>query len=125
MQRGKKVNILTHGSVDGGFRMAGLLGLGAPELLIILVIFLLLFGGAKKIPEFASALGRATGEFKRGQRMIEKELREEMEAEKRKEEETGEEKIRKAATDLGIDTEGKSIEELKFEISKRISQGNQ
>ena len=106
--------------------MAGLLGLGAPELLIILVIFLLLFGGAKKIPEFASALGRATGEFKRGQRMIEKELKEEMEAEKkRKEEEPEAEKVRKAASDLGIDTEGKTVEELKLEISKQISGGSQ
>ena len=36
---------------------------GAPEMLIILVIVLVLFG-AKKIPEFARSLGKATKEFK-------------------------------------------------------------
>lgn len=36
---------------------------GAPEMIIILVIVLLLFG-AKKIPEFARSLGKATKEFK-------------------------------------------------------------
>lgn len=36
---------------------------GAPEMIIILVIVLVLFG-AKKIPELARSLGKATREFK-------------------------------------------------------------
>ena len=36
---------------------------GAPEMIIILIIILVLFG-AKKIPEFARSLGKATKEFK-------------------------------------------------------------
>lgn len=39
--------------------------IGFPELLIILVIVLLLFG-ARKLPEVGSSLGRAISEFKRG-----------------------------------------------------------
>jgi sec-independent protein translocase protein TatA len=39
--------------------------IGFPELLIILVILLLLFG-SKKLPEFGSSIGRAITEFKRG-----------------------------------------------------------
>lgn len=39
--------------------------LGAPELLIILVIILLVFGGAK-LPKLAKSLGQAQREFKRG-----------------------------------------------------------
>ena len=38
-------------------------GLGAPELLLIFVIILVLFG-AKKIPELARSMGKATREFK-------------------------------------------------------------
>jgi len=38
-------------------------GLGAPELLLIFVIILVLFG-AKKIPELARSMGKATKEFK-------------------------------------------------------------
>ena len=39
-------------------------GLGFQELLIILLIVLVLFGG-KKLPEIAGGLGRAVREFKR------------------------------------------------------------
>jgi sec-independent protein translocase protein TatA len=39
--------------------------LGAPELLIILVVILLLFGGAK-LPQLARSLGQAKKEFQEG-----------------------------------------------------------
>jgi sec-independent protein translocase protein TatA len=39
-------------------------GLGMQELLIVLVIALLFFGG-KKLPEIASGMGKAIREFKR------------------------------------------------------------
>jgi sec-independent protein translocase protein TatA len=41
-------------------------GIGAPELLIVLVVVLVLFGGAK-LPKLARSLGEAQKEFKRGQ----------------------------------------------------------
>ncbi len=41
------------------------MNLGAPELLIILVIILLVFGGAK-LPKLAKSLGQAQKEFKDG-----------------------------------------------------------
>ena len=40
-------------------------GLGAPELMIILVVVLVLFGGAK-LPKLARSLGQAKNEFERG-----------------------------------------------------------
>lgn len=43
--------------------LAGILGLGGPELIIILVILLLLFGGAK-LPALAKGLGQSIKEFK-------------------------------------------------------------
>lgn len=39
--------------------------IGLPEILIVLVVLILLFG-AKKIPDLARALGRSLGEFKKG-----------------------------------------------------------
>ena len=46
---------------------AGVMGLGAPELLIILVIMLVLFGGAK-LPSLAKGLGQSIKEFKKASR---------------------------------------------------------
>jgi sec-independent protein translocase protein TatA len=40
--------------------------LGAPELLIMLLVVLLLFGGAK-LPKLARSLGEAQKEFRKGQ----------------------------------------------------------
>jgi sec-independent protein translocase protein TatA len=40
-----------------------LIGLGAPEIILIVVAILLLFGG-KKIPELMRGLGRGVKEFK-------------------------------------------------------------
>ena len=40
-------------------------GLGAPELIILLVIVVLLFGSTK-LPKLARSLGQASKEFKKG-----------------------------------------------------------
>jgi sec-independent protein translocase protein TatA len=56
-------------------------GIGAQELLLILLIILLLFG-ARKIPGIARGLGRSVSEFKKGAKELEDEIKQE-EPEKR------------------------------------------
>ncbi len=90
------------------------------EWAIVIVVILVLFGSTKKIPEFARNLGRATGEFKRGQVELENELRKSMspDASTVKPSEIN---YNEAAKNLGIETSGKSEEQLKTEIREKLS----
>lgn len=53
--------------------LAGLGPLGTPELIIIAILVLVLFG-AKKLPTFARSLGKSMGEFKKARDEFEQEL---------------------------------------------------
>lgn len=59
-----------------------LLNIGLPEILGIAFIVLLLFG-AKKIPELMRGLGKGLGEFKKGVKDIENEIKETTDEEKK------------------------------------------
>lgn len=53
--------------------IAGIGPLGTPELVIIGILILILFG-AKKLPMFARSLGKSMGEFKKAREEFENEL---------------------------------------------------
>lgn len=90
--------------------------------IIIIAVVLVLFGSTKKIPEFARNIGRATGEFKRGQMELKNELAKAMNgADNPVKKETDYNQI---ARDLGIDPENKSKEELLSEIKGKINSDN-
>jgi sec-independent protein translocase protein TatA len=86
-------------------------GLGSTELIFLIVIVVILLFGAKKIPELARSMGKAKGEFEKGKMESDKLAKNDPMHEER-------EKLEKAAKALGIDVEGKSIEELKEAIKK-------
>ena len=84
-----------------------LAGLELPIILLVLVVFLLF--GSKKIPDLARSIGKARGEFKKGQEELDEEL---------KKKPSEREKLEQAAESFGIDTEGKSDDELREAIKK-------
>ncbi|MBI1953217.1 MAG: twin-arginine translocase TatA/TatE family subunit [Candidatus Omnitrophica bacterium] len=59
--------------------LAFLQNIGLPELLVVLVIVLLLFG-AKRLPEIARGLGKSIQEFKKGVKEIERDVNDEKKA---------------------------------------------
>lgn len=89
------------------------------EWIILLAFIIIILFGAKKLPELARSIGKATGEFQRGRQEIEKELKTISEAPK---EESEKEKLMKAAQELGINTEGKTEEEIRNQIKEKLSE---
>ena len=51
-------------------------GLGIGEIVIIFAVFVVIFFGGKKITGLGKAMGRFTGEFKKGKMEIENEIKE-------------------------------------------------
>ena len=99
-------------------------GLGGPEIVVIILVIVIIFFGAKKIPELAKGLGRAMGEFKRGKSEVEREMLESPSGTPVKKVPVAavgkDSDVVKAAKALGIETEGKTEEELKEEIAKAM-----
>lgn len=78
-------------------------------IIIAIIILALIIWGPQKLPEFARAIGQARREF-------EKASREEPKEEKK---EDLDEKIIKLAKELGIDTAGKTKEQILQEIAEK------
>ncbi len=116
--RSRTFNIYYRHKILGDKKMIG--GIGPNELLIIFAVIVLLFG-ATKLPELAKSMGKSMGEFKKAQKESEIELKQ---FERSLEDTTVEEKetkIKKRAEELGIDTEGKTDDELLDAIQDTLS----
>lgn len=87
---------------------------GVNEWLIILLIVVIFFGAAK-IPQLARSLGKAKGEFEKGAR----ESREDKAASKPSADE--EARILRAARELGIPTEGRSLDDIKRDVKAKLA----
>ncbi|ELZ46209.1 twin-arginine translocation protein, TatA/E family subunit [Halorubrum coriense DSM 10284] len=76
-----------------------------PELLIILLVLVLLFG-ANKIPKLARSTGQAMGEFRKGREQVEEELQEMQDGEQ---------------ADSALDDEDEEFDDLETETDKETS----
>ncbi|HWG91147.1 MAG TPA: twin-arginine translocase TatA/TatE family subunit [Candidatus Thermoplasmatota archaeon] len=115
--------------------MLAFLGLGMTEVLLILAIFLILFG-ADKVPQIARSLGKLQGEFNKAYREFNRELetaeqkalREQTNWERYRDEQVRmaspeyqeEQAVKSAAQALDIPTKGRSVADLKREIAQRM-----
>jgi len=116
----------------GGMLFIG--GIGPTEIGIIILIVILLFG-ASKVPQLARSFGQAMGEFKKARKEAEINYKKFEESVTGSEEEIPKEKakvkaaaetkgeevnIKEVAAYMGIDTEGKTEEELKEEVQAKL-----
>ena len=92
-----------------------ILSLFPNEIIIIGILAIVLLFGATKLPSLARSIGRSAGEYKKGRQEIEKELSQQEGADEDRE------KIENAAKALGIDSEGKSLDEIKTEIREKTA----
>ena len=90
------------------------------EWVILVIVVVVLIFGARKIPELARSVGRASGEFKKGKREAELEAAHIGAAEPTSEEEVRIKLVR-AARELGISSEGKNSEQLREEIRRALA----
>lgn len=105
--------------------------LGGGELLVIGILIVVLLFGASKVPQLAKSFGQAMGEFKKAKRESELNLKKFEESVIGEEEaiprtkakpkaKTADLDIKEVAAYLGIDTEGKTDEELKEEVKAKV-----
>lgn len=107
-----------------------MLGLGTPEMIVIAIVAIILLFGAAKVPQLARSFGQAMGEFKKARREAELNYKKFEESVTGSEEETskkaaaktrGEDvNIKEVAAYMGIDTKGKTEEELKEEVQAKL-----
>jgi sec-independent protein translocase protein TatA len=91
------------------------------EWIVLIILAIILLFGAKKLPELARSIGRASGEFRRGKEEIERELRGLSDTSKGPiQPETQHERLTKIAKELNVPTEGKTAEQLKQDIQKAL-----
>ena len=94
-------------------------GLGGFEWVIVIIVFVLVFFGVKKIPELARSFGKASSEFQKARYTAKKEIQQlkfgitptNMDREK----------LESIAATLGIDHYGKTDDELRAAINAELN----
>ncbi|MDL2260946.1 twin-arginine translocase TatA/TatE family subunit [Methanimicrococcus sp. OttesenSCG-928-J09] len=95
-------------------------GIGTTEIILIVAIIVLLFG-ASKLPELARSAGKSAGEFKKAQKEAEISYQEFEKSLMDTTPEVKESKIQKMAKEQGIETAGKTDDQLLDEISTKMN----
>lgn len=96
------------------------------EWVIIILVIVVIFFGAKKIPELARSMGKATSEFQKARMEAKKTIGNESIDKEKKQNSIDREKLESIAETLGVDYSNKDDKDLKNAIDEELKkQGSQ
>ena len=90
------------------------------EWIIIILVIVVIFFGAKKIPELARSMGRATSEFQKARVEAKKSLANETSSLEKGHQSIDREKLESIAETLGVDYSNKDDQDLKNAIDEEL-----
>ena len=96
-------------------------GVSGAEWIIIVIIFLVLMFGSKKLPELARSLGKMTTEYEKARIQVRRELEMAKSQEINASPNPEREKLEDIANILGIDYSNKKDDELRLAIKSEIA----
>ncbi len=96
------------------------------EWVIIILVIVVIFFGAKKIPELARSMGKATSEFQKARIEAKKTIENQTANEENEQRSVDREKLESIAETLGVDYTNKDDQDLKNAIDEKLKkQGSQ
>ncbi len=108
--------------INGENKIKFMAFLNGAEWIIIILIIVILFFGAKKIPELARSLGKASSEFQRARIDAKKTLENDKYSSPTKS--VDREKLESIAETLGVDYTNKNDEDLRLAIESELKKQN-
>ena len=90
------------------------------EWVIIILVIVVIFFGAKKIPELARSMGKATSEFQKARIESKKTIENESTDVKKGDDSIDREKLESIAETLGVDYSNKNDQDLKNAIDEKL-----
>jgi sec-independent protein translocase protein TatA len=96
------------------------------EWIIIILVIVVIFFGAKKIPELARSMGKATSEFQKARMEAKKTIENQSPNQENEQRSVDREKLESIAETLGVDYSNKDDQDLKNAIDEKLKkQGSQ
>ena len=90
------------------------------EWVIIILVIVVIFFGAKKIPELARSMGKATSEFQKARMEAKKTVENDSTIGKNEQDSIDREKLESIAETLGVDYSNKNDQDLKNAIDEKL-----
>ncbi|MDN5845826.1 MAG: twin-arginine translocase TatA/TatE family subunit [Candidatus Nitrosocosmicus sp.] len=106
--------------INGDCKLIFMAFLNGMEWIIIILVIVVIFFGAKKIPELARSMGRATSEFQKARVEAKKSLANETNNQEKTQQTIDREKLESIAETLGVDYSNKDDQDLKNAIDEEL-----